>query len=102
MANDDYCVGIDLGTSYSCVSVFRHGKVEVIPNSEGNYIVPSWVAFTDTERLIGEPAKNQAASNPQSDCPRRRMECLETLKAGSLTASCSMRRAGRRARPAAR
>jgi len=64
MAPKRVAVGIDLGTTYSCVGTFQHGKVEIIANDQGNRTTPSYVAFTDTERLIGDAAKNQVAMNP--------------------------------------
>eukprot|EP00999_Lentomonas_sp_LEN2_P000194 NODE_118_length_2230_cov_150.488350_g95_i0.p1 GENE.NODE_118_length_2230_cov_150.488350_g95_i0~~NODE_118_length_2230_cov_150.488350_g95_i0.p1 ORF type:complete len:654 (-),score=252.39 NODE_118_length_2230_cov_150.488350_g95_i0:179-2140(-) len=66
MADFDGAVGIDLGTTYSCVGVWQNERVEIIANDQGNRTTPSYVGFTDSERLIGDAAKNQVAMNPRN------------------------------------
>ena len=66
MSGDSTCIGIDLGTTYSCVGVWQNDRVEIVPNDQGNRTTPSYVAFTESERLSGDAAKNQVARNPEN------------------------------------
>jgi heat shock 70kDa protein 1/2/6/8 len=66
MSTENLCIGIDLGTTYSCVGVWQNNKVTIIPNDHGNRITPTCVAFTETGRLIGDAAKLQSARNPEN------------------------------------
>lgn len=66
MSSKKFAVGIDLGTCMSCVGVWQNDRVEIIANEQGNRTTPSWVAFTDSERLIGDAAKSQVAANPKN------------------------------------
>jgi len=66
MSSEKVCLGIDLGTTFSAVGVWMDGKVEIIANDQGNRTTPSYVAFTEEDRLIGDAAKGQAAANPKN------------------------------------
>src|SRR5271166_638679 len=64
--SDNTIIGIDLGTTFSCVAVWKDGRVEIIANDQGERTTPSWVSFTETDRIIGVGAKTQAGSNPEN------------------------------------
>jgi heat shock protein 1/8 len=66
MSESKVCIGIDLGTTYSCAGYYKDGKVEIIPNDQGNRTTASWVSYTDTERIIGDPAKAMMTTNSQN------------------------------------
>ena len=66
MTKTKHCIGIDLGTTYSCVGVWQHNQVEIISNDQGYRTTPSYVAFDGNEKLLGEAAKSQTAMNPKN------------------------------------
>ncbi|KAI3781524.1 hypothetical protein L2E82_11541 [Cichorium intybus] len=72
-------IGIDLGTTYSCVAVWKHDRIQIITNDQGNRTTPSCVSFTNAERLVGDGAKNQIARNPANTvfkCMKQVETCL--------------------------
>jgi len=66
MSKGGVCISVDLGTTYSAVGVYHNDRVDIIANDQGNRTTPSYVAFTDSERLVGDAAKNQASMNPKN------------------------------------
>ena len=75
---DGPAVGIDLGTTYSCVAIWQNERVEIIPNDHGNRITSSCVAFTETQRLIGDAARSQAATNAERTVSAFALPCKVT------------------------
>ncbi len=63
MSNKKVTIGIDLGTTFCCAGIYRNGNVEIVPTEQGDRTMASYVSFTETERIVGTPAKNQAVSN---------------------------------------
>ncbi|TQD85184.1 hypothetical protein C1H46_029272 [Malus baccata] len=85
-------IGIDLGTTYSCVGVWQHDRVEIIVNDQSNRTTPSYVAFTDTEMLIGDAAKNQVAVNPVNTVLGKNRDTFFFLTETSLLRLTSLRK----------
>ncbi|KAI4250643.1 MAG: hypothetical protein L6R42_008700, partial [Xanthoria sp. 1 TBL-2021] len=75
-------IGIDLGTTYSCVGIFRDDRIEIIANDQGNRTTPSFVAFSDSERLLGDAAKNQVAVNAEVQADMKHFPFKVVEKAG--------------------
>ena len=80
MAKKSPAVGIDLGTTYSCVGVWKNDTVDIIANDQGNRTTPSYVAFTDSERLIGDAAKNQVHTRGRQGVGYRGLRCIAFRK----------------------
>ncbi|KAK4284156.1 hypothetical protein QN277_001025 [Acacia crassicarpa] len=78
-------IGIDLGTTYSCVAVWQHDRAEIIVNDQGNRTTPSYVAFTDTQRMVGDAAKNMAAHNPTNTVFGNSPLLFSKVRFGSLS-----------------
>lgn len=66
MSSNKIAIGVDLGTANSCVGVFKDDEVQIIPNSQGKFMLPSYVAFTKSEVLVGDAAKDQMLRNPHN------------------------------------
>jgi len=85
---EDYCIGIDLGTTFSCVAVWKDERAQVIPNGMGNRTTPSWVAFQDGRRLAS-PETRVSLKAPRRSAPRRSARCRSAAAlASALAAIC--------------